>query len=78
MVKELVTEQERLVRALQERQEESQSVARLGSTLVNRVGSLKAQLEVKCIPCTLSDYSILIDCILMINFSFPACSKGCL
>lgn len=45
MVKELVTEQERLVRALQERQEESQSVARLGNTLVTRVGSLKAQLE---------------------------------
>ncbi|KAK3922057.1 Centrosomal protein of 89 kDa [Frankliniella fusca] len=45
MVKELVTEQERLVRALQERQEESHSVARLGSTLVTRVGSLKAQLE---------------------------------
>ncbi|XP_034254503.1 centrosomal protein of 89 kDa isoform X2 [Thrips palmi] len=45
MVKELVTEQERLVRALQERQEESHSVARLGNTLVSRVGSLKAQLE---------------------------------
>lgn len=45
MVKELVTEQERLVRALQERQEESHSVARLGNTLVTRVGSLKAQLE---------------------------------
>lgn len=46
MVRELVTEQERLVRALQERQEESHSVARLGNTLVTRVGSLKAQLEV--------------------------------
>lgn len=46
MVKELVTEQERLVRALQVRQEESHSVARLGNTLVSRVGSLKAQLEV--------------------------------
>lgn len=45
MVKELVTEQEKLVRALQERQEESHSVARLGSTLVTRVGSLKLQLE---------------------------------
>ena len=46
MVRELVTEQERLVRALQERQEESHSVARLGNTLVTRVGSLKALLEV--------------------------------
>lgn len=57
MVKELVTEQERLVRALQERQEESQSVARLGSTLVHRVGSLKAQLEVNCIPSTFSHFT---------------------
>ena len=54
LVRDLVLEQESLVRALQERQQENEAVAKLGTSLLNRVGNLKSKLKVSpqfCCSC---------------------------
>jgi hypothetical protein len=43
---ELVAEQENLLRQLHAKQEENNSIARLGTTIVYRMGSLKTKLKV--------------------------------
>lgn len=43
---ELVAEQEKLLHQLHAKQEENNSIARLGTTLVYRMGSLKTKLKV--------------------------------
>jgi hypothetical protein len=43
---ELVAEQENLLHQLHAKQEENNSIARLGTTIVYRMGSLKTKLKV--------------------------------
>lgn len=43
---ELIVEQENLLRQLHAKQEENNSIARLGTTIVYRMGSLKTKLKV--------------------------------
>jgi hypothetical protein len=43
---ELVAEQENLLHQLHAKQEENKSIARLGTTIVYRMGSLKTKLRV--------------------------------
>ena len=43
---ELVAEQESLLHQLHAKQEENNSIARLGTTIVYRMGSLKTKLKV--------------------------------
>jgi len=45
---ELVAEQENLLHQLHVKQEENNSIARLGTTIVYRMGSLKTKLKVGC------------------------------
>ena len=43
---ELVAEQERLLKQLHAKQEENNSIAKLGTTIVYRMGSLRTKLKV--------------------------------
>jgi hypothetical protein len=43
---QLVAEQENLLRQLHAKQEENNSIARLGTTIMYRMGSLKTKLKV--------------------------------
>lgn len=44
--KDLVTEQESLLKALNQRQQETRAVKKIGSDIANRMDSLKVQLKV--------------------------------
>lgn len=44
--KELVSEQEKLIKALQHRQEENKAVKQIGSDMANRMDTLKSKLKV--------------------------------
>lgn len=65
--KDLVTEQETLLKALNQRQQETKAVKKIGTDIANRMDSLKFQIKVNAILFIICFFIIII---ILNNFTY--------